>query len=148
MHGELKGPGGLFGPGVTAVYVDTELALAPDWLAGPIFLGLPLPTVWKLKTSLGWLQGKGRRESEGSKGCRRPNGQSPASTEKRLSAESFSSLPEVSSSQPEGASTCSLAHSPGLQLGIVLWDLWAKGVLIPGEVCAPGRMIWGADWPL
>lgn len=41
------------------------------------------------------MKGKGRRESEGSKGCRRPNGQSPASTEKRLSAESFSSLPEV-----------------------------------------------------
>ncbi|XP_055989133.1 pleckstrin homology domain-containing family G member 3 isoform X2 [Sorex fumeus] len=45
--------------------------------------------------------GKGRRESEGSKGCQRPSGQSPTNTEKRLSTESISSLPEV---EPEPVS--------------------------------------------
>ncbi|XP_042637079.1 pleckstrin homology domain-containing family G member 3 [Orycteropus afer afer] len=40
-------------------------------------------------------QGKGRRESEGSKGCRRPSVRSPTSAEKRMSSESVSSLPEV-----------------------------------------------------
>lgn len=41
------------------------------------------------------LQGKGRRESEGPKSCRRPSGRSPTCAEKRMSFESISSLPEV-----------------------------------------------------
>ncbi|XP_014639784.1 PREDICTED: pleckstrin homology domain-containing family G member 3 isoform X4 [Ceratotherium simum simum] len=41
------------------------------------------------------MKGKGRRESEGSKSCRRPSSQSPTSPEKRMSLESASSLPEV-----------------------------------------------------
>ncbi|XP_031213068.1 pleckstrin homology domain-containing family G member 3 isoform X6 [Mastomys coucha] len=45
--------------------------------------------------------GKRHRESEGSKSCRRPSKQSPTSAEKRLSLESVSSLPEVSSQQVE-----------------------------------------------
>ncbi|XP_012511741.1 PREDICTED: pleckstrin homology domain-containing family G member 3 isoform X3 [Propithecus coquereli] len=40
-------------------------------------------------------QGKGRRESESPKSCRRPSGRSPTSAEKRMSFESISSLPEV-----------------------------------------------------
>ncbi|XP_063507748.1 pleckstrin homology domain-containing family G member 3 isoform X4 [Pongo pygmaeus] len=40
-------------------------------------------------------QGKGRRESESSRSSRRPSGRSPTSTEKRMSFESISSLPEV-----------------------------------------------------
>nr|XP_021524744.1 pleckstrin homology domain-containing family G member 3 isoform X2 [Aotus nancymaae] len=40
-------------------------------------------------------QGKGRRESEGSRSSRRPSGRSPTSAEKRMSFESVSSLPEV-----------------------------------------------------
>ncbi|KAI5232122.1 Pleckstrin-likey Domain-Containing Family G Member 3 [Manis pentadactyla] len=39
--------------------------------------------------------GKGRRESEDPRSCRRPSGRSPASAEKRMSFESISSLPEV-----------------------------------------------------
>lgn len=39
--------------------------------------------------------GRARRESESSKGCQSPSGWSPTSTEKRLSAESISSLPAV-----------------------------------------------------
>ncbi|XP_063571961.1 pleckstrin homology domain-containing family G member 3 isoform X5 [Pongo abelii] len=39
--------------------------------------------------------GKGRRESESSRSSRRPSGRSPTSTEKRMSFESISSLPEV-----------------------------------------------------
>ncbi|XP_012511748.1 PREDICTED: pleckstrin homology domain-containing family G member 3 isoform X10 [Propithecus coquereli] len=39
--------------------------------------------------------GKGRRESESPKSCRRPSGRSPTSAEKRMSFESISSLPEV-----------------------------------------------------
>ncbi|XP_058423093.1 pleckstrin homology domain-containing family G member 3 isoform X1 [Diceros bicornis minor] len=39
--------------------------------------------------------GKGRRESEGSKSCRKSSSQSPTSPEKRMSLESASSLPEV-----------------------------------------------------
>ncbi|XP_029396697.1 pleckstrin homology domain-containing family G member 3 isoform X4 [Mus pahari] len=46
-------------------------------------------------------QGKRHRESEGSKGCRRPSNRSPTSAEKRMSFESVSSLPEVSSQQVE-----------------------------------------------
>uniref|UniRef100_A0A2I3H0F6 Pleckstrin homology and RhoGEF domain containing G3 n=1 Tax=Nomascus leucogenys TaxID=61853 RepID=A0A2I3H0F6_NOMLE len=38
--------------------------------------------------------GKGRRESESSRSSRRPSGRSPTGTEKRLSFESISSLPE------------------------------------------------------
>ncbi|XP_047397343.1 pleckstrin homology domain-containing family G member 3 isoform X5 [Sciurus carolinensis] len=40
-------------------------------------------------------QGKGHRESEGPKSCRRPSNRSPTSAEKHLSFESVSSLPEV-----------------------------------------------------
>ncbi|XP_055145080.1 pleckstrin homology domain-containing family G member 3 isoform X2 [Symphalangus syndactylus] len=39
--------------------------------------------------------GKGRRESESSRSSRRPSGRSPTGTEKRMSFESISSLPEV-----------------------------------------------------
>ncbi|MBZ3891779.1 Pleckstrin homology domain-containing family G member 3 [Sciurus carolinensis] len=39
--------------------------------------------------------GKGHRESEGPKSCRRPSNRSPTSAEKHLSFESVSSLPEV-----------------------------------------------------
>ncbi|XP_073923888.1 pleckstrin homology domain-containing family G member 3 isoform X8 [Castor canadensis] len=45
--------------------------------------------------------GKGHRESEGPKSFRRPSNRSPTSTEKRMSFESVSSLPEVSSHQVE-----------------------------------------------
>ncbi|NP_001295076.1 pleckstrin homology domain-containing family G member 3 [Homo sapiens] len=41
------------------------------------------------------MKGKGRRESESSRSSRRPSGRSPTSTEKRMSFESISSLPEV-----------------------------------------------------
>ncbi|XP_058423098.1 pleckstrin homology domain-containing family G member 3 isoform X5 [Diceros bicornis minor] len=41
------------------------------------------------------MKGKGRRESEGSKSCRKSSSQSPTSPEKRMSLESASSLPEV-----------------------------------------------------
>ncbi|XP_036761956.2 pleckstrin homology domain-containing family G member 3 isoform X7 [Manis pentadactyla] len=41
------------------------------------------------------MKGKGRRESEDPRSCRRPSGRSPASAEKRMSFESISSLPEV-----------------------------------------------------
>ncbi|XP_073098366.1 pleckstrin homology domain-containing family G member 3 isoform X7 [Manis javanica] len=41
------------------------------------------------------MKGKGRRESEDPRSCRRPSGQSPTSAEKRMSFESISSLPEV-----------------------------------------------------
>uniref|UniRef100_A0A2I3GK59 Pleckstrin homology and RhoGEF domain containing G3 n=1 Tax=Nomascus leucogenys TaxID=61853 RepID=A0A2I3GK59_NOMLE len=40
------------------------------------------------------MKGKGRRESESSRSSRRPSGRSPTGTEKRLSFESISSLPE------------------------------------------------------
>lgn len=49
------------------------------------------------------LQGKGRRESEGPKSCRRPSGRSPTRAEKRMSFESISSFPEVSGRQAGGA---------------------------------------------
>ncbi|XP_045421692.1 pleckstrin homology domain-containing family G member 3 isoform X3 [Lemur catta] len=41
------------------------------------------------------MKGKGHRESEGPKSCRRPSGRSPTSAEKRMSFESVSSLPEA-----------------------------------------------------
>uniref|UniRef100_G3R1T3 Pleckstrin homology and RhoGEF domain containing G3 n=2 Tax=Gorilla gorilla gorilla TaxID=9595 RepID=G3R1T3_GORGO len=41
------------------------------------------------------MKGKGHRESESSRSSRRPSGRSPTSTEKRMSFESISSLPEV-----------------------------------------------------
>ncbi|KAM5177208.1 pleckstrin homology domain-containing family G member 3 isoform 3-T5 [Callospermophilus lateralis] len=41
------------------------------------------------------MKGKGHRESEGPKSCRRPSNHSPTSAEKHLSFESISSLPEV-----------------------------------------------------
>ncbi|XP_037688462.1 pleckstrin homology domain-containing family G member 3 isoform X2 [Choloepus didactylus] len=41
------------------------------------------------------MKGKGRRESEGSQGHRRPRVRSPTSAEKRMSFESVSSVPEV-----------------------------------------------------
>ncbi|KAB1277185.1 Pleckstrin homology domain-containing family G member 3 [Camelus dromedarius] len=41
------------------------------------------------------FQGKGRRESEGPKSCRRPGSRSPPTSEKCISFESVSSLPEV-----------------------------------------------------
>ncbi|XP_027624033.1 pleckstrin homology domain-containing family G member 3 isoform X2 [Tupaia chinensis] len=41
------------------------------------------------------MKGKGRRDSEGPKSCRRPSSRSPSSSEKRMSFESISSLPEV-----------------------------------------------------
>ncbi|XP_055145081.1 pleckstrin homology domain-containing family G member 3 isoform X3 [Symphalangus syndactylus] len=41
------------------------------------------------------MKGKGRRESESSRSSRRPSGRSPTGTEKRMSFESISSLPEV-----------------------------------------------------
>ncbi|XP_073923900.1 pleckstrin homology domain-containing family G member 3 isoform X18 [Castor canadensis] len=47
------------------------------------------------------IKGKGHRESEGPKSFRRPSNRSPTSTEKRMSFESVSSLPEVSSHQVE-----------------------------------------------
>ncbi|XP_013377411.1 PREDICTED: pleckstrin homology domain-containing family G member 3 isoform X1 [Chinchilla lanigera] len=48
-------------------------------------------------------QGKGRRESEGSKNCRRPSSRSPTSAGKRMSFESISSLPEVEADPGPGA---------------------------------------------
>ncbi|XP_069921139.1 pleckstrin homology domain-containing family G member 3 isoform X4 [Oryctolagus cuniculus] len=48
-------------------------------------------------------QGKGRRESEGHKSCRRPSNWSSASAEKRTSVESVSSLPEVEPDPEPGA---------------------------------------------
>lgn len=53
-------------------------------------------------TSFCLLQGKRHRESEDSKSCRRPSDRSPTSAEKRMSFESVSSLPEVSSKQMGG----------------------------------------------
>ncbi|XP_070274535.1 pleckstrin homology domain-containing family G member 3 isoform X1 [Myotis yumanensis] len=47
--------------------------------------------------------GKGRRESEGPKSCRRPSGRSPTCAEKRMSFESISSLPEVEPDPEPGA---------------------------------------------
>ncbi|XP_060030817.1 pleckstrin homology domain-containing family G member 3 isoform X6 [Erinaceus europaeus] len=47
------------------------------------------------KAQAAGMKGKGRRESEGPKSCRRPSGQSPTSAEKHMSLESASSLPEV-----------------------------------------------------
>ncbi|XP_012511747.1 PREDICTED: pleckstrin homology domain-containing family G member 3 isoform X9 [Propithecus coquereli] len=47
------------------------------------------------KASEAGMKGKGRRESESPKSCRRPSGRSPTSAEKRMSFESISSLPEV-----------------------------------------------------
>ncbi|XP_029396696.1 pleckstrin homology domain-containing family G member 3 isoform X3 [Mus pahari] len=47
--------------------------------------------------------GKRHRESEGSKGCRRPSNRSPTSAEKRMSFESVSSLPEVETDPEPGA---------------------------------------------
>ncbi|XP_058511136.1 pleckstrin homology domain-containing family G member 3 isoform X12 [Ochotona princeps] len=47
------------------------------------------------------MKGKGRRESEDHKNCRRPSSQSPSSAEKRMSFESTSSLPEGEPSDPE-----------------------------------------------
>ncbi|XP_051694709.2 pleckstrin homology domain-containing family G member 3 isoform X7 [Oryctolagus cuniculus] len=47
--------------------------------------------------------GKGRRESEGHKSCRRPSNWSSASAEKRTSVESVSSLPEVEPDPEPGA---------------------------------------------
>ncbi|XP_064342109.1 pleckstrin homology domain-containing family G member 3 isoform X3 [Camelus dromedarius] len=41
------------------------------------------------------MKGKGRRESEGPKSCRRPGSRSPPTSEKCISFESVSSLPEV-----------------------------------------------------
>ncbi|XP_072819338.1 pleckstrin homology domain-containing family G member 3 isoform X6 [Vicugna pacos] len=41
------------------------------------------------------MKGKGRRESEGPKSCRRPHSRSPPTSEKCMSFESVSSLPEV-----------------------------------------------------
>nr|XP_012633176.1 pleckstrin homology domain-containing family G member 3 isoform X10 [Microcebus murinus] len=49
------------------------------------------------------MKGKGRRESEGPKSCRRPSGRSPTSAEKRMSFESVSSLPEVEPDAEPGA---------------------------------------------
>lgn len=65
-------------------------------------------------------QGKGRRESEGPKSCRRPRGRSPASAEKCMSFESESSLPEVSGQQAEGGTVqrCLEPRAPGLQVGL------------------------------
>lgn len=56
---------------------------------------------WELMSAFCLLQGKGRRESEDPRSCRRPSGQSPTSAEKRMSFESISSLPEVSGQQAE-----------------------------------------------
>ncbi|XP_036061830.1 pleckstrin homology domain-containing family G member 3 isoform X2 [Onychomys torridus] len=47
--------------------------------------------------------GKRHRESEDSKSCRRPSNQSPTSSEKRMSFESVSSLPEVETDPEPGA---------------------------------------------
>ncbi|KAK1339291.1 hypothetical protein QTO34_019972 [Cnephaeus nilssonii] len=47
--------------------------------------------------------GKGRRESEGPKSCRRPSGRSPTRAEKRMSFESISSFPEVEPDPEPGA---------------------------------------------
>lgn len=57
------------------------------------------PVVLVLMTDLFLLQGKGHRESEGPKSCRRPSNRSPTRAEKHLSFESVSSLPEVSGQQ-------------------------------------------------
>lgn len=51
----------------------------------------------QLSTDFCLLQGKRHREAEGSKSSRRPSNRSPTSAEKRMSFESVSSLPEVSS---------------------------------------------------
>ncbi|XP_029340699.1 pleckstrin homology domain-containing family G member 3 isoform X6 [Mus caroli] len=48
------------------------------------------------------MKGKRHRESEGSKGCRRPSSRSPTSAEKRMSFESVSSLPEVETDPEPG----------------------------------------------
>ncbi|KAL2789815.1 pleckstrin homology domain-containing family G member 3 [Daubentonia madagascariensis] len=55
------------------------------------------------KASAAGMKGKGRRESEGPKSCRRPSGRSPTSAEKRMSFESVSSLPEVEPDPELGA---------------------------------------------
>ncbi|XP_075860080.1 pleckstrin homology domain-containing family G member 3 isoform X8 [Microcebus murinus] len=55
------------------------------------------------KASEAGMKGKGRRESEGPKSCRRPSGRSPTSAEKRMSFESVSSLPEVEPDAEPGA---------------------------------------------
>ncbi|XP_023582045.1 pleckstrin homology domain-containing family G member 3 isoform X1 [Trichechus manatus latirostris] len=47
------------------------------------------------KARAGGMKGKGRRESEGPKDCRRPSNQSPTTAEKCMSFETVSSLPEV-----------------------------------------------------
>ncbi|KAM6200922.1 pleckstrin homology domain-containing family G member 3 isoform 2-T2 [Rhynchocyon petersi] len=49
------------------------------------------------------MKGKGRRESEGSKGYRRSSSRSPTSPEKRMSFESVSSLPEAEPDVESGA---------------------------------------------
>ena len=64
--------------------------------------GTSSPLSWELTTTLCLLQGKGRREPEDPKSCRRPSSQSPTTAEKCLSFESVSSLPEVSGQQAEG----------------------------------------------
>ncbi|XP_051003805.1 pleckstrin homology domain-containing family G member 3 [Acomys russatus] len=48
-------------------------------------------------------QGKRHQEAEGSKSSRRPSNRSPTSAEKRMSFESFSSLPEVETGAEPGA---------------------------------------------
>lgn len=59
--------------------------------------------VLQLTPGLSLLQGKGRRESEGHKSCRRPSNWSPTSAEKRTSVESVSSLPEGQPDPEPGA---------------------------------------------
>nr|XP_051694711.1 pleckstrin homology domain-containing family G member 3 isoform X7 [Oryctolagus cuniculus] len=55
------------------------------------------------KAKAAGMKGKGRRESEGHKSCRRPSNWSSASAEKRTSVESVSSLPEVEPDPEPGA---------------------------------------------
>lgn len=62
------------------------------------------------------LQGKRHRESEDSKSSRRPSNRSPTSAEKRMSFESVSSLPEVSSQPMRGSSAVQGTWSLDLQV--------------------------------
>ncbi|XP_074221492.1 pleckstrin homology domain-containing family G member 3 isoform X7 [Camelus bactrianus] len=54
-----------------------------------------LPRQLSEKAARAGMKGKGRRDSEGPKSCRRPGSRSPPTSEKCMSFESVSSLPEV-----------------------------------------------------
>lgn len=92
---------------------------------------------WELMTALCSLQGKGRGESEGPESRRRPSSRAADSAEKRMSFESVSSLPEVSSQQA-GGGQCRGVWSPDLQVcgrGSQAWTLplglWEQDSISP-----------------